>query len=104
MPSDPQIWGDGGNSHLYLHSLAVRRATAGTGVASAMLDWAYEYAASQGAEELRLDCWAGNERLVHYYATAGFEPRGEANIPGEADQLGANRAYWVAKFAKRVGR
>lgn len=102
MPSDLHIWGDDTGGYLYLHSLAVRRSAAGDGVAAAMLGWAREYAASQGAEELRLDCWAGNERLVRYYADAGFEPRGEAHVIDGTGGQWSMKEYWVAKFAWRL--
>ena len=102
MDSDEHIWVDEPGSALYLHSLAVWRFAAGWGVAQTMLDWALRHAARRGVDELRLDCWAGNERLRRYYLEAGFEFRGEARIPEDADQLGANREYWVVKFAKKV--
>jgi GNAT superfamily N-acetyltransferase len=102
MPNDRHIWGDDGGANLYLHSLAVRRASAGDGVAAAMLAWACDYAGSHGAEELRLDCWAGNDRLVRYYADAGFEPRGVEHVVEGEGGLWSMPAYWVAKFARRL--
>jgi ribosomal protein S18 acetylase RimI-like enzyme len=101
MNEDTSIWQDASGRHVYLHSLAVRRTAAGGDVASAMLDFALQYAAAQGAEELRLDCWAGNQRLVKYYEDAGFEHRGLHHV----DISGAwgKQDYYVAKFAKKAG-
>ena len=58
---------------------------------------ACEHAALRGAGELRLDCWAGNERLKRYYLDAGFEARGETEV---VDEDGSR--YWVTRFAKKV--
>jgi GNAT superfamily N-acetyltransferase len=101
LNEDGAIWQDASRRYVYLHSLAVRRASAGRGVATAMLDFAVQVAASHGAEELRLDCWAGNERLMRYYLDAGFELRGQHHVAIDNGVWGKSD-YWVAKFAKRV--
>jgi GNAT superfamily N-acetyltransferase len=103
LDADDHMWGDQPARALYLHSLAVRRSAAGQGLGQAMLDWALQHAASTGAEELRLDCWAGNERLKRYYAEAGVEARGETMVASEPEGEHAHRDYRVAKFAKKVG-
>src|SRR4051812_14778406 len=102
MLSDDHIWPLEPVKALYLHSLAVTRLSAGQGIARQLLEFALEVAGAKAVDELRLDCWAGNDRLRRYYTDAGFEFRGEARIPEDADQRGANRQYWVAKFAKKV--
>jgi GNAT superfamily N-acetyltransferase len=102
MLSDRHIWGDDNGSNLYLHSLAVRRAVASAGIGAAMLTWACDYAARAGVAELRLDCWAGNDRLVRYYTDAGFESRGVALVAEGEGGMRSMPAYWVAKFAKRL--
>jgi GNAT superfamily N-acetyltransferase len=66
------VWPDQGKHALNLYMLAVRRTVAGRGVASRMLSWAAEYAGSLGLRELRLDFYAGNDRLRRYYSGAGF--------------------------------
>jgi len=102
MREDTLIWQDNTGRHVYLHSLAVRRSAAGSGVASAMLDWELEHAAGLGAEDLRLDCWAGNERLVKYYEASMFEPRGRHHVVLDEPGIFGHQDYHVARFAKRV--
>ena len=98
--ADPHIWHDDSGRFVYLHSLAVHRRVGGSGVAPAMLDWAWRYATSIGAEELRLDCWAGNDRLVRYYETSSFEPRGKEHLVLDRPGIFGHQDYWVAKFAR----
>ena len=101
MDSDVHIWqDDGSEGNVYLHSLAVRREVAGQGITPVIFDWAVQYAVSRGAEELRLDCWAGNERLVRYYEGAGFEPRGTQHVSEGESGVWDMQEYWVAKFAR----
>jgi GNAT superfamily N-acetyltransferase len=102
MPRDVSLWQDDSGRHLYVHSLAVRRSSAGGDVAPLMLAHALEVAASRGAEELRLDCWAGNERLLRYYEDAGFESRGQHHVLLETPGVWGHQDYWVAKFARPV--
>jgi protein-tyrosine phosphatase len=96
MPNDDHIWPADPVKALYLHSLAVIRPSAAQGVAGQLLSSALEIATNAGVDELRLDCWAGNERLKRYYVGAGFDPRGEI----EVDDAGSR--YRVALFAKSV--
>jgi ribosomal protein S18 acetylase RimI-like enzyme len=96
MLSDDHIWQAQPAKALYLHSLAVTRLSAGQGIARHLLDSALEIARANGVDELRLDCWAGNERLRRYYIDAGFEFRGETEVDDDGSR------YWVARFAKTV--
>jgi GNAT superfamily N-acetyltransferase len=97
MDADDHIWAGEPGAALYLHSLAVVRWAANQGVAKQMLDWAVDHAASMGVDELRLDCWGGNDRLRRYYVDAGFQARGEVEVV-DSEQ----GRYSVALFAKRV--
>lgn len=85
----PPIW-PAGTTALYLGSLAVARTSAGQALGNAIFDAALDTAREDGAAELRLDCWAGNEVLRHYYLNAGFTDRGTT---GELD-------YQVRRFSK----
>jgi GNAT superfamily N-acetyltransferase len=97
LPFDEQIWSDVGlDGAAYLHTLAVRRSVAGAGIAAQMLDWAAKVAAARGLKELRLDCWAGNERLRRYYLEAGFQWRGD--VPQTQD----GRDFSASRFARPV--
>lgn len=93
--NDARVWPEAKTGEaLYLHSLAVRRSVAGSGVATEMLTWARARAGSLGMQELRLDCWAGNQRLRRYYADAGFESRGERTV-----EYQPGRSFQTARFA-----
>jgi GNAT superfamily N-acetyltransferase len=82
-----------------LSRLAVSRSVAGQGVAMRLLDWAVDYARSRGKRELRLDCWAGNERLKRFYTDSGFDARGDVESPG-LDLSGGGRSYFVSRFSR----
>src|SRR5882672_10748988 len=62
---------------VYVYNLAVRRTWARHGFGHQMLQWAEDRAASLDRTFVRLDCIADNQFLLEYYATAGFEDRGE---------------------------
>ena len=45
----------------------------GSGVGSALMDWALAEARTRGADEMRLSVWAGNHGAQRFYARYGFE-------------------------------
>ncbi len=95
---DARVWPETeAGEALYLHSFAVRRSVAGSSVASEMLAWARARAAALGRQELRLDCWAGNQRLRCYYTDAGFEFRGERSV-----EYRSGNSFQTARFAIRA--
>jgi GNAT superfamily N-acetyltransferase len=57
-----------------VHRMMTRRAAAGRGVGTAMLNWADQVALILGRQWLRLDAWTSNTRLHRYYGRAGFRP------------------------------
>lgn len=72
--NDPIFWPDAPHARaLYLHKLAVRRANAGVGLSTAMIDWACEFGANSGFQVLRLDC-APRTSLIDLYRRNGFRP------------------------------
>ena len=64
---------DGG----YVHTLVARRMPNVRGVGADLLGWAEKYTRGQGKAYLRLDCWAGNPKLIAYYESRGFVRCGE---------------------------
>jgi len=80
VDEDPEIWGAGDGSALYLHKLTVARASAGSRLGRRLLDWAAGEARARGRLHLRLDCAAFNTFLRRYYAAAGFAERGEVDL------------------------
>lgn len=61
---------------LYLHRLTVRRSCSGQGLGAAILRQAENLAREKGKPFLRLDCWAGNEKLKEYYLKEGYSYKG----------------------------
>jgi len=57
---------------LYLHKLAVRRASSGRGWSARMIAWAVAECRRRRARVLRLDTLA-NDKLPRHYETLGFE-------------------------------
>ena len=56
----------------FVHRLAVRRAFAGRGASTALLEWAVDRARTLGKRYLRLDCDADRSRLRAFYERFGF--------------------------------
>lgn len=70
---DPHFWPEiESGTSLYVHKLAVRRASAGQGVPVLLLDFAREHARSLGRPFLRLDCVADRAPLRALYERNGF--------------------------------
>lgn len=92
---DAAAWAGVPGAASYLGLLAVRREAAGRGVARAMLDWAAGCATAAGLP-LRLDCWAGNDRLRRFYHEAGFSHKGDVQVTSLRD----GRTYAVSRFER----
>ena len=73
--ADPDFWTGEEAEELavYVHRMVVRRDSSGHELGGAMLDWASQLAAEQGAHWVRLDAWRDNLDLQAFYASRGFE-------------------------------
>jgi GNAT superfamily N-acetyltransferase len=70
---DPEFWPEAlPGEAAYVHRLAVRRASAGGGVSSALLSFAADEARRRGCRYLRLDCIASRPKLRAIYERFGF--------------------------------
>jgi GNAT superfamily N-acetyltransferase len=79
--SDPEFWPEEPpEDSTFIHRLAVRRQYAGTGVSSALIDWAVERTRSLGRHYLRLDCDALRPRLREFYERHGFVFHSEIEV------------------------
>jgi GNAT superfamily N-acetyltransferase len=56
----------------FVHRLAVKRAFAGQGISTALVEWAVDRARTLGKRYLRLDCDAERSRLRAFYERFGF--------------------------------
>jgi GNAT superfamily N-acetyltransferase len=79
--NDPFYWGEQPPDSAYLHKLAVRRAFAGRGIGTQIVDWVDREAASAGRQFVRLDCIRDNPGIRAYYERLGFEHRGDLDLP-----------------------
>lgn len=59
---------------LYLHPSFQRQ-----GLGRRLLSAAEAAASAAGAQQLWLDCWAGNERALAFYAACGYADQGESH-------------------------
>ncbi|MDP4077855.1 GNAT family N-acetyltransferase [Acidovorax sp. A1169] len=70
---DPHYWPEiAPGTSAFVHKLAVRRAWAGQGVSTALLDFARERARALQLSHLRLDCVADRKALRTIYERFGF--------------------------------
>ena len=72
----------------FIHRLAVRRAFAGQGVSTALLQWAVDRARSMGKRYLRLDCDDERVRLRGVYERFGFRVHSHRQVG----------SYYVARY------
>jgi len=73
---------------LYLEAFVTSRAYAGRGVGRQLLAAVVREATSDGAEQVRADCWAGGDgRLDSYYEQQGFTAAGTFRIGTWSGQL-----------------
>lgn len=71
--SDPLIWREMEKSDaIYLHRIVLNRKFRDIKLFSLLLDWAMEHARQKKLKHLRMDTWAGNEKLINYYKSYGF--------------------------------
>jgi GNAT superfamily N-acetyltransferase len=76
----------------YVHTLVARRKPIARGVGADLLRWAEQHTQSQGKNYLRLDCWAGNPKLIAYYERRGFVRCGQV----------AGENWWGQLLEKRL--
>lgn len=101
--ADPEVWpevpaepGAG-----FVHGLVVDRSLAGRGLGRRVLDAAAAVVADRGGHRLRLDCWAGNDRLRRWYEQAGFTELDVREVAG-ARPVGQGQPTPVVRFVREV--
>jgi len=67
---------------LYVQVLLTAAAFRGRGVGARLIDHAVAEAEAQGAEQLRVDCWAGVPELPAAYEQLGFTRTGAFDVNG----------------------
>ena len=72
--SDVLIWREKEKGDaIYLHRLVLNREFKGEKVFQSVLNWALFTAKEKGLAYIRMDTWAENEKLIHYYKNYGFQ-------------------------------
>lgn len=97
--SDP-LWPDDGRAG-YVHRLAVGPGFRGLG--ATLLDWVDGEVRRHGRDRVRLDCGADNTRLRTYYEAAGFEHRGDVELPEEWTLWSTGRPM-LSRYERSAGR
>ena len=62
-----------GQRAMELKQLYAAASATGSGVGSALMDWALAALAAAGADEVQLSVWSGNHGAQRFYARYGFE-------------------------------
>jgi len=76
--SDPQIWADSDSvDAVYIHRIVTHPDFRGQSFVKVIINWAKEYAKAAPIDYIRMDTWADNERLLHYYTSCGFTHVGQ---------------------------
>ncbi|WP_338501084.1 GNAT family N-acetyltransferase [Sphingomonas kaistensis] len=60
-------------ARLYVHHLVVEHQAREQGVATALLNWAYQHARERGITEIGLDHWEANSGAHRFFERRGFE-------------------------------
>jgi GNAT superfamily N-acetyltransferase len=90
---DRLFWPDlEGTDSAFVHRLAVRRANAGQGISTALLQWAADQARLLGKRYLRLDCDADRTRLRALYERFGFRLHSYRQVG----------AYYVSRYQLHI--
>lgn len=83
--SDEQIWEErNADPAIYIHRIANNPDFRGNNFVSLIVDWAKEYAISQGKAYVRLDTLGNNTRLIAHYTHAGFRFLGMFDLKNTA--------------------
>jgi GNAT superfamily N-acetyltransferase len=88
LDEDHAFWGEReiGDS-IYLHTFAVRRSRAGSGIGSKVIETVMDMGRARGRRWLRLDCFLANTGLIALYERKGFKSVGTTVVKGRTLNL-----------------
>lgn len=78
------IWGDSNGKPVIIHRLGVHPLYQGKGYGKKLLQFAEDYALSNGYTSIRLDVFSKNPGAVNMYKRAGYKEIGIINFPVRA--------------------
>lgn len=78
LQTEDSFWDEMGRDGkaLWIHSICVEPGLTGHSIGSRALSWVLGKARDEGKAFVRLDCWAQNAGLCHYYESFGFREIG----------------------------
>ncbi len=98
--ADPEVWPEITDPAAgFVHALVVDRSLSGRGLGGWLLDQAAARVGERGGDVLRLDCWAGNERLRRWYTEEGFTELDVREV-----STAHTRPVRVARFVREVAQ
>jgi len=71
--NDALIWGDRDHDSIYIHRIVTHPDFRGYAFVKEIIKWARQYSLDNGLKYIRMDTWADNEKLLHYYTCCGFD-------------------------------
>lgn len=72
--ADPLIWKEKNkDTAIYIHRIAVNSDFRGQKFVPKIVEWARNYAKSNGKDFVRMDTWGDNQKLIEYYKNCGFD-------------------------------
>ncbi len=101
--NDPFIWRDRDQDDaLYLHRIVVNLEFKGQKQFEKVLKWAKQFARQNGLKFVRMDTWADNKKIIHYYRSFGFEFIENYKTPNAPELPSQNRNLNVALLEMKV--
>ena len=88
----PAIWPHD-PAAVYLHRIATSLAFKGENTGVTLIQLAIDQAKREGASRVRLDCWAGNQKLFAFYRRTGFR---------HVKDVATSRGFTVSLFERSV--
>lgn len=101
--SDPFIWGErDALPSIYLHRITINPAFRGSGFVPRIIEWAKTFGKQNGRQQLRLDTWGDNLKLIEFYQNCGFQFLG-IEKPADPSKLPPHYAdIWLAFFELEI--
>ena len=78
--SDPVIWAGRGEEAIYIHRIVTHPDFRGFSFVKEIIKWAKQHAQDNQLTRIRMDTWADNEKLFHYYTGCGFDHVGTVQL------------------------
>lgn len=78
-------WLTQNGNNIYIHRLSVHPKNQGLGYAQVLMNFAENYAKTNGFDSVRLDTFSQNKRNQKFYETRGYEKLGDIHLPKQSE-------------------